>query len=408
MAEQIISPGVFTRENDLSFLPQGVGAIGAAIVGPTHKGPAFVPTVVRSFSEYEQRFGPLSSETYVPQTVREYLKNAGSVTVCRVLAGGGFTFSNGAVEPVALIAGSGSAVAGVAATGSLVFTATFFTDEGDELQITNPAGTEFRIIASGGPADDQPADDTSAGIFFAPTGSDAQTSIDSIVAKIGTANALGIGLKAVDGTTTLQLTASNAGVAGNGFTFETGSGGTIGTDSGLATAGGKNAVANKGVLVGLIYPAKSTNANPSLGDSSISPTTTGIINNSFAITLNGSNVGQSSGGFSASLNPGNSDYLFTQIGNNPNGSKSSLTQYAGMPGYTHLNFKTLQNSILATDNLTTYSGLSSGSSVVLATAGTTDCVLVLVKQKDMDMLLHHLFNLNYLMEQEKTYLNSIQ
>ena len=29
MAEQIISPGVFTRENDLSFLPQGVGQIGA-------------------------------------------------------------------------------------------------------------------------------------------------------------------------------------------------------------------------------------------------------------------------------------------------------------------------------------------------------------------------------------------
>ena len=29
MAETIISPGVFTRENDLSFLPQGIGAIGA-------------------------------------------------------------------------------------------------------------------------------------------------------------------------------------------------------------------------------------------------------------------------------------------------------------------------------------------------------------------------------------------
>ena len=60
MAEQIISPGVFTRENDLSFLPQGVGAIGAAIIGPTEKGPSFVPTVVRSFSEYERRFGGLS------------------------------------------------------------------------------------------------------------------------------------------------------------------------------------------------------------------------------------------------------------------------------------------------------------------------------------------------------------
>ena len=107
MAEQIISPGVFTRENDLSFLPQGIGAIGAAIIGPTEKGPAFVPTVVRSFAEFERRFGPLSAETYVPQTVREYLKNAGSVTVCRVLAGGGYTYEDGTNE-VVVIAASGS------------------------------------------------------------------------------------------------------------------------------------------------------------------------------------------------------------------------------------------------------------------------------------------------------------
>ena len=86
MAEQIISPGVFTRENDLSFLPAGVEAIGAAIVGPTVKGPAFHPTVVRSFAEYEKKFGPLSQNTFVPQTVREYIKNAGAVTVVRVLA----------------------------------------------------------------------------------------------------------------------------------------------------------------------------------------------------------------------------------------------------------------------------------------------------------------------------------
>ena len=107
MAEQIISPGVFTRENDLSFLPQGVGAIGAAIIGPTVKGPAFVPTVVRSFEDYERRFGPLSSETYIPQTVREYLRNAGSVTVCRVLAGGGYTFASSGtvIHPLGVLAG---------------------------------------------------------------------------------------------------------------------------------------------------------------------------------------------------------------------------------------------------------------------------------------------------------------
>ena len=107
MAEQIISPGVFTRENDLSFLPAGVGAIGAAIVGPTVKGPAFVPTVVNSFQEYEQRFGTLDSDTFIPQTVREYLKNAGTVTVCRVLAGGGYGFGGDTgISPAYIVGGS--------------------------------------------------------------------------------------------------------------------------------------------------------------------------------------------------------------------------------------------------------------------------------------------------------------
>ena len=113
MAEQIISPGVFTRENDLSFLPQGIGAIGAAIIGPTEKGPAFVPTVITSFADFERRFGGLSSDTFVPQTVREYLKNAGSVTVCRVLAGGGYSFKNGTTEPAVLITSQSGTTPGI-------------------------------------------------------------------------------------------------------------------------------------------------------------------------------------------------------------------------------------------------------------------------------------------------------
>ena len=51
MAERIVSPGVFTRERDLSFLPVGVGAIGAAIIGPTAKGPAFVPTLLNALPD---------------------------------------------------------------------------------------------------------------------------------------------------------------------------------------------------------------------------------------------------------------------------------------------------------------------------------------------------------------------
>ena len=93
MAERIVSPGVFTREKDLSFLPQGIADIGAAIIGPTVKGPAFVPTQVTSFSEFENIFGGLDSRFYVPYTVKEYIKNAPTVTIVRVLGLGGYQSS---------------------------------------------------------------------------------------------------------------------------------------------------------------------------------------------------------------------------------------------------------------------------------------------------------------------------
>jgi phage tail sheath protein FI len=91
MAERIVSPGVFTREKDLSFLPQGIAEIGAAIIGPTNKGPAFVPTVVNNFNAFKEMFGELSQDLYVPFTVREYLRSAGTVTIVRVLGLGGYS-----------------------------------------------------------------------------------------------------------------------------------------------------------------------------------------------------------------------------------------------------------------------------------------------------------------------------
>jgi phage tail sheath protein FI len=90
MAERIVSPGVFTNEKDLSFLPAGIAAIGAAIIGPTTKGPAFVPTVVTSFDDFIAKFGGLSEETYVPYAVKSYLNSASTVTVVRVLSEGGY------------------------------------------------------------------------------------------------------------------------------------------------------------------------------------------------------------------------------------------------------------------------------------------------------------------------------
>ena len=102
MAERIVSPGVFTREKDLTFLPQGIGEIGAALIGPTDMGPAFVPTTVRNFGEFEETFGKENGDFYVPFTAKQYLRNAGALTIVRVLGLGGY-----ANDTVVLIA-SGS------------------------------------------------------------------------------------------------------------------------------------------------------------------------------------------------------------------------------------------------------------------------------------------------------------
>ena len=113
MAERIVSPGVFTRERDLSFLPQGIGEIGAAIIGPTSIGPAFTPTQITSYQEFEEVFGGTDARFYTPYTVEQYLRSAGVVTIVRVLGLGGYK-----VDSVRLVAHSDTA-SGLTSTSSL-------------------------------------------------------------------------------------------------------------------------------------------------------------------------------------------------------------------------------------------------------------------------------------------------
>ena len=108
MAERIVSPGVFTRENDLSFLSQGVGEIGAAFIGPFKQGPAFIPTIVRTQSEFEEIFGTPDGTYYTEYAVQNYLREAGSATIVRVAGIGGYQ----QVAPLAIFA-SGSSLQSV-------------------------------------------------------------------------------------------------------------------------------------------------------------------------------------------------------------------------------------------------------------------------------------------------------
>ena len=89
-SERIVSPGVFTREIDQSFLAQGVAAIGGVVVAPFNKGPGFSPTVITSEGDLTSIFGDPDGTLYGPIAAQQYLRQQGQVTVCRVGGLGGY------------------------------------------------------------------------------------------------------------------------------------------------------------------------------------------------------------------------------------------------------------------------------------------------------------------------------
>ena len=94
MAETIISPGVLARENDISFIAPAALEAGAAIIGPTVKGPVEEPTLVTSYGQYQRIYGTTfesGSNKYEFLTsiaVKSYFNQGGnSVLVSRVVSG---------------------------------------------------------------------------------------------------------------------------------------------------------------------------------------------------------------------------------------------------------------------------------------------------------------------------------
>lgn len=85
MAKVFVSPGVYTQEIDETFIPANVGGVGAAVVGLTEKGPAFLPIQVGSFGEFREVFGNMDPDMHAPYAARSYLKNANTLNVVRVL-----------------------------------------------------------------------------------------------------------------------------------------------------------------------------------------------------------------------------------------------------------------------------------------------------------------------------------
>lgn len=94
-ARQIhVSPGIYTKEIDLSYASKSLGITTLGLVGETLKGPAFQPIAIDSWRTFQNFFGGTSTEKFLgsqypkyelPYIAKSYLSESQQLQVCRVL-----------------------------------------------------------------------------------------------------------------------------------------------------------------------------------------------------------------------------------------------------------------------------------------------------------------------------------
>jgi phage tail sheath protein FI len=382
MAEQIISPGVFSNESDKSLYTQGPQTVGAAIIGPTAKGTPMVPTSVTSYSDYLSKFGdvflPSGSSTYqeyfTSLAVREYFGGGGqTMLVTRIISGSGYTTFASADIGSAATVGTGYA------TGSSAVTTTFMTSSNQEVRITY-GSTVYRFIASA--PSPIPADDIDGNLYYFVTGSTATVGINNLTGSINRALSGSAASASVDlvyatsnGTTTLILSGSLMGTYANGITLSTGSGTSFSTLITLGNGTSTSVNSSSFTLETLTWGNIMNNTSSIIAGSSDALQSGSIDNVRWEI----SNVNTSSGNFdllirrgddntsnknvletwsNLSLDPQQANYISRVIGDQKityGGSSNPILQYQGnypvTSQYVRVKPNTVNNIVNSIDSL---------------------------------------------------------
>jgi len=174
MAEAIISPGVYARENDISFINPAPVAAGAAFIGPTVKGPVEEPTIVTSYSDYLRTFGETitsGSKQYEYLTsvaVKGYFQQGGNTAlVTRIVSrSADYTRAANTILQSGILATTASLVISSASLANFITPSGSFSINGVTLAVTSsttqtntsttmfvlqgasPANTVTNIVAS--------------------------------------------------------------------------------------------------------------------------------------------------------------------------------------------------------------------------------------------------------------------
>ena len=103
MADKVfVSPGVYTSENDLSFVTRQVGVTTLGLVGETTKGPAFQPIFIGNYDEFTSFFGGTNATKIkdtgtpkyeLPYIAKSYLSQSNQLFVTRILGFSGYKAS---------------------------------------------------------------------------------------------------------------------------------------------------------------------------------------------------------------------------------------------------------------------------------------------------------------------------
>lgn len=256
MAETLISPGVLARENDQSFISQGPITVGAAIIGPTVKGPYEIPTIVTSYSDYQAKFGTTFNSggqayTYFTSIAAyNYFNNGGETLLVARVASGTFTAASsstmqsdtGSVTTASVTISSASLAPFITPTGSFIVNGITIAVTGS----TPPANNNTTIFVASGSTTTNTINNITASFNFSSSIAPYATLLQNITASISSSTGLFFNAKnTISGyagnsyfiTSGSTTTFFSGGTSFEALSLETLSEGTIMNNTGAGTSG---------------------------------------------------------------------------------------------------------------------------------------------------------------------------
>lgn len=224
MSETLISPGVLARENDQSFITQQPVTVGAAIIGPTVKGPVEIPTVVTTYSDYLNKFGGTflsggQEYSYLTSIAAyNYFQQGGQSLLVARVASGSFTSATSFYPGLSGSTGIPSATGFSTASATVDITSFYgqVVSNGSSSAL-NVNGINLIFTGSEGV--------NTATTVYVPTGSSAANTATSASVYINVSSsataytASWVDISASATVATLNLFAKTAGTAGNAYYY---------------------------------------------------------------------------------------------------------------------------------------------------------------------------------------------